>query len=141
MYGSTSYYSCSTWPLDLATSTRSSSMLAAVAQLHAPGKSKRALIWRLPTNDRISRNFRKLQNTNSAAAEIAIRFGPKILLECSVRETGPKYPCTRIDYGYKSSFSLNHYVQSLRPAHCSTVYVYGCTAVPPRICRCAGRND
>jgi hypothetical protein len=26
------------------------------------------------------RNFRNLQNTNSAAAEIAIRFGPKILL-------------------------------------------------------------
>eukprot|EP01047_Picozoa_sp_COSAG01_P118411 COSAG01_NODE_47091_length_393_cov_11.394558_1_plen_47_part_10 len=34
VHGSTSYYSCSTWPLDLATS----SMLAAVAQLHAPGK-------------------------------------------------------------------------------------------------------
>jgi hypothetical protein len=23
-------------------------------------------------------------------------------------KTGPKYPCARIDYGYKSSFSLNH---------------------------------
>jgi hypothetical protein len=92
-------------------------MLAAVAQLHAPGKSKRALVRRSLTNPRISRNFRKLQNTNSAAAEIAIRFGPKILLECARLKTGPKYPCTRIDYGYKSSFSLNHYVQSLRPAH------------------------
>jgi hypothetical protein len=37
-----------------------------------------------------------------------IRFGPKILLECARLKTGPKYPCTRIDYGYKSSFSLNH---------------------------------
>eukprot|EP01047_Picozoa_sp_COSAG01_P010057 COSAG01_NODE_422_length_17262_cov_42.635903_11_plen_192_part_00 len=90
-----------------------------MAQLHAPGKSKRALVRRSLRNPRISRNRRNLQNRNSAAAEIAIRFGPEILLECARLKTGPKYPCTRIDYGYKSSFSLNHYVQSLlvRPAH------------------------
>ena len=56
----------------------------------------------------ISRNRRNLQNRNSAAAEIAIRFGPKILLKCSVRKTGPKYPTISLDDGYKSSFSLNH---------------------------------
>ena len=56
----------------------------------------------------ISRNRRNLQNRNSAAAEIAIRFGPKILLKCSVRKTGPKFRTTGLDYGYKSSFSLNH---------------------------------
>jgi hypothetical protein len=57
---------------------------------------------------RILRNVRNLQNRNSAAAEIAIRFGPKILLKCSVRKTGPKYPTIGLDDGYKSSFSLNH---------------------------------
>jgi hypothetical protein len=72
--------------------------------------------WSL-RKDRISRNRRNLQNRNSAAAEIAIRFSPKILLKCSMRETGPKYPTIGLDYGYKSSFSLNHCVQSLRPAH------------------------
>jgi hypothetical protein len=49
-----------------------------------------------------------MQNMNSAAAEIAIRSGPKILLKCDRRQTGPKYPTIRIDDGYKSSFSLNH---------------------------------
>jgi hypothetical protein len=76
--------------------------------LHAPGKSKRALDLRSLANGRISRNLRNLQNRNSAATEIAIRFGPKILLKCVRLKTGPKYPCTRIDDGYKSSFSLNH---------------------------------
>jgi hypothetical protein len=51
--------------------------------LHAPGKSKRALDWRSLENPRISRNCRNLQNTNSAAAEIAIRYRPKILLKCA----------------------------------------------------------
>eukprot|EP01047_Picozoa_sp_COSAG01_P019353 COSAG01_NODE_1073_length_11862_cov_11.086117_2_plen_207_part_00 len=68
-------------------------------------------------NDIISRYRRNLQNRNSAAAGIAIRFGPNILLKCDRRQTGPKYPTTTLDFAYKSSFSLNHYVQSLRPAH------------------------
>ena len=55
----------------------------------------------------ISRNRQNLQNRNSEAAEIAIRFGPKILLKCSVRKTGPKYPTITLDFAYKSSFSLN----------------------------------
>jgi hypothetical protein len=71
-------------------------------------RRKLAGIQRSLRNPRISRNRRNLQNRNSAAAEIAIRFGPKILLKCDRRETGPKYPCTGLDYGYKSSFSLNH---------------------------------
>jgi hypothetical protein len=50
-------------------------------------------------NRRISRNCRNLQNRNSAAAEIAIRFGPKILLKCVRRKTGPKYPTIRLDDG------------------------------------------
>eukprot|EP01047_Picozoa_sp_COSAG01_P026880 COSAG01_NODE_1748_length_9329_cov_99.035861_8_plen_115_part_00 len=37
--------------------------------------------WRSLRNPRISRNFRNLQNRNSAAAGIALRFGPKILLK------------------------------------------------------------
>jgi hypothetical protein len=49
--------------------------------------------------DRISRNRRNLQNRNSTAPEIAIRFGPKILLKCDRRETGPKYPTIRLDDG------------------------------------------
>ena len=69
--------------------------------LHALGKSRRALVWRSLRNPRISRNRRNLQNRNSAAAEIAIRSGPKILLKCSIRETGPKYPTIRIDDGYE----------------------------------------
>eukprot|EP01047_Picozoa_sp_COSAG01_P092964 COSAG01_NODE_24205_length_786_cov_17.108475_1_plen_84_part_01 len=28
-----------------------------------------------------------------------------------------EYPTITLDFAYKSSFSLNHYVQSLRPAH------------------------
>eukprot|EP01049_Picozoa_sp_SAG25_P006013 SAG25_NODE_432_length_8108_cov_357.746442_8_plen_257_part_00 len=64
--------------------------------------------WRSLRNDTILRFRRNLQNRNSAAAELPIRFGPKILLKCDRRKTGPKYPCTRIDDGYKSSFSLNH---------------------------------
>jgi hypothetical protein len=84
-------------------------------------RRKLAGIQRSLRNPRISRNRRNLQNRNSAAAEIAIRFGPKILLKCDRRETGPKYPCTGLDYGYKSSFSLNHRgPQSLRPAHTNT---------------------
>eukprot|EP01047_Picozoa_sp_COSAG01_P043102 COSAG01_NODE_3808_length_5677_cov_7.172643_5_plen_223_part_00 len=101
-------------------------------------RRKLAGIQRSLRKYRISRNRRNLQNRNSAAAEIAIRFGPKILLKCVSRKTGPKYPCTTVlvivctlgqqstfdsvlycirintfdctglDYGYKSSFSLNH---------------------------------
>jgi hypothetical protein len=65
----------------------------------------------------ISRNRRNLQNRNSAAAEIAIRFGPKILLKCVSRKTGPKYPTIGLDYGYKSSFSLNHKFNHYDRAH------------------------
>jgi hypothetical protein len=65
----------------------------------------------------ISRNRRNLQNRNSAAAEIAIRFGPKILLKCDRRESGPKFRTIGLDYGYKSSFYTQSQVQSLRPAH------------------------
>ena len=75
------------------------------------------LDWTSLRNGSISRNRRNLQNRNSAAAGIAIRFGPTVLLKCSVRQIGPKYPTTTLDFAYKSSFSLNHYVQSLRPAH------------------------
>jgi hypothetical protein len=71
-------------------------------------RKKLAGIQRSLGNPRISRNRRNLQNRNSAATEIAIRFGPKILLKCDRRETGPKYPTIGLDYGYKSSFSLNH---------------------------------
>ena len=87
--------------------------------LHSCSRYPGTLDWTSLRNDTISRNRRNLQNRNSAAAGIAIRFGPKILLKCDRRQTGPKYPCTGLDDGYKSSFSLNHhYVQSLRPAHC-----------------------
>jgi hypothetical protein len=65
----------------------------------------------------ISRNRRNLQNRNSAAAEIAIRFGPKILLKCSVRKTGPKFRTTGLTTGINLRSTLNLYVQSLRPAH------------------------
>eukprot|EP01043_Picozoa_sp_COSAG02_P066931 COSAG02_NODE_10579_length_1908_cov_5.801548_1_plen_117_part_10 len=44
-------------------------------------RRKLAGIQRSLGNPRISRNRRNLQNRNSAAAEIAIRFGPKILLK------------------------------------------------------------
>ena len=54
-----------------------------------------SLIQRSLRKYTISRNRRNLQNRNSAAAEIPIRFRPKILLKCSVTKTGPKYPCTR----------------------------------------------
>ena len=66
-------------------------------------------------------------------AGIAIRFGPKILLKCDRRKTGPKYPCTGLDDGYKSSFSLNHYVRttSLRPAH-DVIFIL--LAFAPRLC-------
>eukprot|EP01047_Picozoa_sp_COSAG01_P002306 COSAG01_NODE_60_length_29981_cov_23.262533_31_plen_99_part_00 len=47
------------------------------------------LDWTSLRNDIISRNRRNLQNRNSAAAGIAIRFGPNVLLKCSVRKTGP----------------------------------------------------
>jgi hypothetical protein len=30
---------------------------------------------------------------------VNIRFGPKLLLKCSVRKTGPKYPTIRLDDG------------------------------------------
>jgi hypothetical protein len=63
---------------------------------NAPVKSRRALDWASLTNGRISRNRRNLQNRNSAASEISIRFGPKILLKCDRRKTGPKYPTIRI---------------------------------------------
>ena len=71
-------------------------------------RRKLAGIQRSLRNDVISRNRRNLQNRNSAAAGIAIRFGPNVLLKCSVRQTGPKYPTITLDFTYKSSFSLNH---------------------------------
>ena len=43
------------------------------------------------------------------------------LLKCPGRQTGPEYPTITLDFAYKSSFSLNHYVQSLRPAHTWTL--------------------
>ena len=85
--------------------------------LYSCSRHPGTLDWTSLRNDLISRYRRNLQNRNSVAAGIAIRFGPNILLKCSVRQTGPKYPTTTLDDGYKSSFSLNHYVQSLRPAH------------------------
>ena len=72
--------------------------------------------WRLLRNPRISRNRQNLQNRNSAAAELAIRSGPKILLKPVSRKTGPKYPCTRSDHACKSSFSLNR-TSIDRPPH------------------------
>ena len=62
-------------------------------------RRKLAGIQRSLRNPRISRNRRNLQNRNSAAAEIAIRFGPKILLKCSVRKTGPKFRTTGLTTG------------------------------------------
>ena len=79
--------------------------------LYSCSRHPGTLDWTSLRNDIISRYRRNLQNRNSAAAGIAIRFGPKILLKCDRRKTGPKYPCTGLDDGYKSSFSLNHYVQ------------------------------
>ena len=61
----------------------------------------------------ISRNFGNLQNRNSAAAGIAIRFGPKLLLKCSGLKTGPKYPTIRSDDACKSrSHSITTFNQS-----------------------------
>jgi hypothetical protein len=80
-------------------------------------RRKLAGIQRSLGNRRISQNRRNLQNRNSAAAEIAIRFGPKILLKCDRRESGPKFRTIGLDYGYKSSFYTQSQVQSLRPAH------------------------
>jgi hypothetical protein len=80
-------------------------------------RRKLAGIQRSLGNPRISRNRRNLQNRNSAAAEIAIRFGPKILLKCSVRKTGPKFRTTGLTTGINLRSTLNLYVQSLRPAH------------------------
>jgi hypothetical protein len=61
------------------------------------------LAWATVQGYRIGHSYRaNLQNRNSAAAEIAIRFGPKILLKCSVRQRGPKYPTIGLDDGYKS---------------------------------------
>ena len=85
--------------------------------LYSCSRHPGTLDWTSLRKYRISRYRRNLQNRNSAAAGIAIRFGPKLLLKCDRRQTGPKYPTTSLDDGYKSSFSLNHYVQSLRPAH------------------------
>jgi hypothetical protein len=83
----------------------------AAVRSHPPAHHGRSVFQRSLRNPRISRNRRNLQNRNSAATEIATRFGPKILLKCDRRETGPKYPTIGLDYGYKwykSSFSLNH---------------------------------
>ena len=85
--------------------------------LYSCSRHPGTLDWTSLRKYRISRYRRNLQNRNSAAAGIAIRFGPNILLKCDRRQTGPKYPTTTLDFAYKSSFSLNHYVQSLRPAH------------------------
>jgi hypothetical protein len=63
----------------------------------------------------ISRNRRNLQNRNSAAAEIAIRFGPEILLKCVRRKTGPKYSIQQLvsttgtNLRSHSIDKLNHY--------------------------------
>ena len=87
-------------------------------------RRKLAGIQRSLRNRRISRNRRNLQNRNSAAAEIAIRFGPKILLKCDRRETGPKFRTTGLTTGINlRSHSLDKLRQivttgaSLRPAH------------------------
>ena len=90
--------------------------------LYSCSRHPGTLDWTSLRKYRISRYRRNLQNRNSAAAGIAIRFGPNILLKCDRRKTGPKYPTTTLDFAYKSSFSLNHYVQSLRPAHSRTPY-------------------
>ena len=69
-------------------------------------RRKLAGIKRSLTNRRNSRNCRNLQNRNSAASGIAIRFEPKILLKCSMRETGPKYPTIGLDYMYVLAISF-----------------------------------
>eukprot|EP01047_Picozoa_sp_COSAG01_P080048 COSAG01_NODE_15412_length_1339_cov_165.281225_1_plen_214_part_10 len=57
-----------------------------------------------------------------------IRFGPKLLLKCDRRQTGPKISNNWSRGRYKSSFSLNHYVQSIG------LRMHGCEAgnpIPP----------
>ena len=75
-------------------------------------RRKLAGIQRSLRNDTISRNRRNLQNRNSAAAEIAIRFGPKILLKCSVRKTGPKFRTTGLTTGINLRSTLTRQAQT-----------------------------
>ena len=67
--------------------------------LYSCSRHPGTLDWTSLRKYRISRYRRNLQNRNSAAAGIAIRFGPNILLKCDRRQTGPKYPCTGLDDG------------------------------------------
>ena len=75
--------------------------------LYSCSRHPGTLDWTSLRKYRISRYRRNLQNRNSAAAGIAIRFGPNILLKCPVRQTVPEYPTITLDFAYKSSFSLN----------------------------------